>query len=267
MSHDHSHSTEIVAPGMKEAHAHHGHVIIPKRTLIAVLAILMFFTGATVFAANAEGLFAKAFETHIPGWVNVAVALSIAVVKSIVVAMYFMQLRYDNPMNSAIAIFTFFVLACFLGFTMIDLGFRDSIAPYKAQYIEVGGTGGVKRFEPALFDDQGKFDPTGSKLEEITVTGSIAAFSKDRALKQIAALEKAKVPREQWPKTYRKWAEHLDHDAHAHAHGMSSSPNHSRPKTGITLPELTGGTDAHGHGGDAHKPDAAPAKPAEKSGH
>ncbi|MGD9688599.1 MAG: cytochrome C oxidase subunit IV family protein [Phycisphaerales bacterium] len=260
MSHDHSHGPEIVSPGMKESHAHHGHVIVPKRTLVAVLAILMFFTGLTVFAANAEGWFATAFETGIPQWVNVAVALSIAVVKSVIVAMYFMQLRYDNPMNSAIAIFTFFVLACFLGFTMIDLGVRDALAPYKATTIEVGGTGGVKRLEPVLVDQNGQFVP--GRHEEITVTGSIAAFSRDRAKKQIESLRKANVPMDQWPKTYRRWAEHLDHDAHHEHDRASSNSNQSRPRTGITLPELLGAA-ADGHDHDhSGKPADPSAKPA-----
>ncbi len=253
---------------MKEAHAHHGHVIVPKRTLVTVLAILLFFTALTVFAANAEGFIAHAFGVELPQWMNVAVALSIAIVKTIIVAMYFMQLRYDNPMNSAIAIFTLMVLCCFLGFTMIDLGARDALASYKAVNIEAGGTGGVKRMEPRLFDDKGNYDPTGSTLEEITVSGSITEFARKRAKDQIAALEAAHIPRDKWPRTIVLWAEHFDHDAHeAHEAALanSSNANQSRPRTGITLPELMDGSAGHGAhapaGGAHEEKKDEPAKP------
>jgi len=54
--------------------------------------------------------------------VNVLIALSIAVVKSILVAMFFMQLKYDNPLHSIIFLFCLFALALFLFFAMTDLG-------------------------------------------------------------------------------------------------------------------------------------------------
>jgi cytochrome c oxidase subunit IV len=262
MSHGHAHSEpqdsgEIVAPGAKEAHAHHGHVIVPKRTLVAVLAILMTFTALTVLAANAESFIAHAFDVQLPGWMNVAVALSIAVVKSIIVAAYFMQLRYDNPMNTCIAVFTFMVVACFLGFTMIDLGLRDALEPIKAQHIEVGGTGGIKRFERSALEP--------GKTEQVAISGSIALFSQKHAQELIDKLTKAGVPEEQWPKRVRRWAQRFKeedgHGGHGHsAEHTSSSANRSRPKTGITLPELGGGAAAHGHGEGEHKP-------AEKTGH
>lgn len=123
----------------------HGHHIVPRRVLLLVLGILMFFTLATVGAALAEQWIAATFNIVIPQWVNVAVALSIAVVKSIVVAAFFMQLKYDNPVNSLVVIFTLFCFAFFLGFTMIDLGNRGIIYDYKGQHITRGGTGGLTR--------------------------------------------------------------------------------------------------------------------------
>jgi cytochrome c oxidase subunit IV len=249
---------EIVAPGAKEAHAHHGHVIVPKRTLVAVLVILLTFTGLTVFAANAEAWLAHAFEVELPQWMNVAVALSIAIVKSIIVAAYFMQLRYDNPMNTAIAVFTFMVLACFLGFTMIDLGARDALEPIKARNIIAGGTGDIKRFE---------YDPIKGERVQVAVSGPIEEFAHKRALEMIEQLKKAGIPETQWPKRIRRWAEHFKQDAHGghddHGHGRrvsnSSSAQQSRPKTGLTLPELVGA------GG--HEPAHNESKPAEKPGH
>ncbi|MBL0869477.1 MAG: cytochrome C oxidase subunit IV family protein [Phycisphaerales bacterium] len=123
----------------------HGHHIVPRRVLLLVLGILMFFTLATVGAALAEQWIAATFNIVIPQWVNVAVALSIAVVKSIVVAAFFMQLKYDNPVNSLVVVFTLFCFAFFLGFTMIDLGNRGIIYDYKGQHITRGGTGNLTR--------------------------------------------------------------------------------------------------------------------------
>ncbi len=237
-------------------HGHgHGHFVVPARTLLVVFGLLLFFTFTTVLAANVEQFIAHAFRIEIPQWVNVAVALSIAAVKSIIVALYFMQLRYDNPMNGAIAVFTFFVLMCFLGFTMIDLGARDALYSYKARQIVEGGTGGVKRA------------PDGEVIQ-----GSIALFSRTQAFAAIAELRKSGKPKDQWPKHLRKYAAHMEHDEHGHGHGhaasTSSSANQSRVKTGVTLTELGGGSAGHGHADDHAKPAGEakpdPAKPAEK---
>ncbi len=259
MSHQPSHApghgqpVDIYPAGAVDAHGHHGHVIIPARTLLLILGMLMFFTLATVGAAKAEQFIAHAFDFVIPQWVNVAVALSIATIKSVVVAMYFMQLRYDNPMNSAIAVFTLFVLAFFLGFTMIDLGGRNALYAYKAEYIIHGGTGGggLNRID----------SETGTTLN---IDEPITALARKRAMAEIDELKKNKTPMDQWPKRLRKYADHLAHDNHAHGgHGdhRGSSPNRSRPRAGITLPELGGGTHAD-HAHEAAKP--GDAKPAEK---
>lgn len=265
MAHDsHAHAHASAHGGAHAAHGadggHHGHFIVPKRTLLVVFGLLLFFTLTTVLAANLEEVFAHAFNVEIPQWVNVAVALSIATVKSIIVALYFMQLRYDNPMNGAIAVFTLMVVCSFLGFTMIDLGARGALYDYKARYIVDGGTGGIDR-------------ANGENVQ-----GPIAEFSRKKAFDAIDELKKAGTPREQWPRHLKKYAEHLDHDAHAAGAGgehgakasTSSSAQQSRIKTGITLPELGGGTE-HGHaapaGGHAAEPAKEGAKGEKPAGH
>lgn len=120
---------------------HTHHVIVPVRVLAGVLAVLLLFTVLTVFFSRAEGWIARAFGVQIPHLVNVAVALSIAVVKSTLVAMYFMQLRYDNPLNALVFGFCLFAVGLFLFFTMTDLGTRSVLYPYKAPYHVEGGTG------------------------------------------------------------------------------------------------------------------------------
>jgi len=141
MPHPHAPETfdELDPHGETKVHAH-GHVIIPMRVLVGVLMALLVFTLVTVFASRFEIMLIEDFGVPIPHWVNVAVALSIALVKSTLVAMYFMQLRYDNPLNTLVLLFCLFAFSLFLGFSTLDLGTRDVVYPWKAGEIERGGT-------------------------------------------------------------------------------------------------------------------------------
>lgn len=134
---------------------HHGHTIIPVRVLTGVLIILLFFTILTVFCSRAEVWATQTLGIHIPQLVNVLIALSIAVVKSVLVAMYFMQLKYDNPLNSLVFAFCLFAFGLFLFFTMTDLGTRGVVYQYKspAAYEGGSGVGGVTRLRQAQEDE------------------------------------------------------------------------------------------------------------------
>ncbi len=136
-AHAHAHAEAFDAHGHKD----HGHTIVSVATLRTVLALLLFFTLLTVGAAKAEMWIADTFNVLIPQWVNVFVALSIAVVKTTIVVMFFMQLKYDNPLNTMIFVFTILTVFFFLGFTSLDLGNRGTIDRFKSYYIEPGGTG------------------------------------------------------------------------------------------------------------------------------
>jgi hypothetical protein len=76
--------------------------------------------------------------------VNVAVAMSIATVKATLVLMYFMLLRYSNPINTIVFLVCLLAFALFLFFTGLDLGNRGNIDPVKASAIQAGGVGGIK---------------------------------------------------------------------------------------------------------------------------
>ena len=252
MSHphsSHSHETDVVGAGAADSAAHHAHVVVSKRMLITVLSLLMFCTLLTVAAAQSEQWIAHRFNIEIPQWVNVAVALSIAAFKSIIVAGFFMQLRYDNPMNSAIAVFTIMVLAFFLGFTMIDLGTRDALYPWKMQHVVTGGVGDIN---------------TGSN-GIIPANTSIAQYARLRADEKIAELEAAGKPLPKFLEHYKEAKAGGGHGGHGTAHAGSTA-DVSRVKSGITLPEL-GAAPAHGTTGHAkptgeHEPTApTPAKP------
>jgi cytochrome c oxidase subunit 4 len=266
-AHSHAHAAtatggqtaDIYPAGASYSHGHHGHTIVPMRILLVILGTLLFFTFLTVGAAQIEIWIASTFDIVIPQWVNVTVALSIAAVKSILVVMYFMQLRYDNPLNSIVAIFTVMTVLFFLMFVMIDLGSRKFIYAYKGEQIVAGGIGNIPNsnftvagVSPAM---------TARAMAEAEVQKAIAdnrplnKMLGQFAVEQLARAEAALKPGEklpEWLETFKKdqprfAAAYLAYAAkkgHAHGHddhAEESGPNsavRSRARTGITLPEL-----------------------------
>ena len=204
---------DLYPAGASYSHGHHGHVIVPKRVLLTVLGVLMFFTLLTVGAAQAEQWISHTFDVVIPQWVNVAVALSIATIKSIIVVMFFMQLKYDSPLNSIVMGFTFFAVGLFFFFTMIDLGNRDAIYPYKSGEIQRGGMG---------INNQ-KTDPkTGKVLSGVnTANKPITVWAAEARLEKIRTDEAAGTlnPRLAPGETAEQRFEKERAEAHAHARG------------------------------------------------
>lgn len=200
---------------------HHEHVIIPKRTLMAVLLALLFFTVLTVGLSRAEVWAADYFKVEIPQWVNVAVAMSIATIKGLLVLLFFMQLKYDNKLNAIIFANCLFAVGLFLFFSMIDLGSRGVVYDWKKGEIAVGGTGGVSR---------------GSGDAKETVTGGVVKFAKEKYLAE-------------WgPEKYERIKASVKHK-HDH-HADASTPNASRTVTGHTGALSTSAPakgDHHGH--------------------
>jgi cytochrome c oxidase subunit IV len=138
MSHSTPHHFDEANP---HGEHHHSHPIIPPITLTTVLAFLLLFTVLTVGLAQLEVWAQGYFDIVLPRWVNIAVAMPIAVVKAVLVMAIFMQLRYDNFMNTVVMLFTFFAVGLFIFFSGLDLFTRDRVTPYKAQYVVPGGTG------------------------------------------------------------------------------------------------------------------------------
>ena len=60
---------------------------------------------------------------------NVVIALFIATIKASLVALFFMHLRWDKPVNAVIALAGFLFLGIFLMFDFIDFGARDNLRP------------------------------------------------------------------------------------------------------------------------------------------
>ncbi len=198
----------IHTAGASDSAEHHGHTIVAASTLMLVLSILVVLTLVTVGAALLEAWLVETFhvQPEIATAINVGICLAIAAVKTTLVVMYFMQLKYDNPVNTMIFIFCLSGVACFLGFTMLDLGNRGTIDRFKEQAVSPGGLGIVT---PAIQEAQ-KAD-SSLQLKAITVMA-----------KDVAVINKDYHPNAQ---------------GHAHGHGKEkpkgSNANQSRPKRGI----------------------------------
>lgn len=139
-----SHGFDELDPHGAGKHTKHSHHIVSGITLVGVLGILLAFTALTVGLAQGEKWVMSYFQIELPRWVNVAVAMSIATVKATLVLMYFMLLRYSNPINTIVFLICLLAFALFLFFTGLDLSNRGNIDPVKASAIQAGGVGGIK---------------------------------------------------------------------------------------------------------------------------
>lgn len=96
-----------------QTHEHGG----PK-VFAMTLAALLVLTIITVFVAN--------FDL---GSINVVAAIAIATVKASLVALIFMHLRHDKPVNAVIALSGFLFLGLLLTFCLTDLTARQNPIP------------------------------------------------------------------------------------------------------------------------------------------
>jgi cytochrome c oxidase subunit 4 len=85
-----------------------GHVV-DFRVLLAVFAALVVLTAITV-----------AVSYFSFGPLNLLVAMGVATIKALLVALYFMHLRYDSAFNAFIFVVGVVFLALFLVITMLD---------------------------------------------------------------------------------------------------------------------------------------------------
>lgn len=106
---------------------HHGvgHVV-SFRILFLVWATLVVLTWVTVAATYYDF-----------GSMNIMIALGIAVVKSALVVLFFMHLRWDNPFNAIVFISSILFLMLFISFALIDTKeYAPQIIPGYAPRIE-----------------------------------------------------------------------------------------------------------------------------------
>lgn len=122
-------------------HGDHGHHISSIKLLLGVLLALLALTALTVFSAKGEVWLVETFDVHISQLTNVIIAMSIASVKALLVCMYFMHLRHDNPINTYIMLFTVVVFGLFLTFPALDLATRDAVDTDHKGQVVAGGSG------------------------------------------------------------------------------------------------------------------------------
>ncbi len=98
----------------------HTHDANAPKIYFAVLVTLLILTFITVAASKVQ------FGS---GMVNVVIALTIATIKASLVALFFMHLIHDKPMNAIILVCSFVFLGVFLGFSYGDQATRDDLKP------------------------------------------------------------------------------------------------------------------------------------------
>ena len=118
------------------SHSHaegHGNAV---RTYSVVLTALLVLTLITVAVSRVDF-----------GSLNVIIAIGIATFKASLVALYFMHLRYDKPMNAIIFVISLFFLGLFLAGCLTDVESRWDVQPTNLKV--PGTTPGVPGATPA----------------------------------------------------------------------------------------------------------------------
>ena len=103
-----------------------------------ILAILVVFTVITVYAAG--------IDFGNPNY-NIIVAMIIASIKATLVGMYFMHLRYENPLIIMFVVIPFVLLAIMIGGLFLDNPTRT--VPGKSSYLISQAEGTTEKAAPA----------------------------------------------------------------------------------------------------------------------
>jgi cytochrome c oxidase subunit 4 len=91
-------------------HTYGEHIILNPRVYFLNLLALLFLTVVTFFASYVN-----------LGFANVIVALLIATAKTLLVALFFMHLRYERGLVVIFAAFPFLFFAIMIGFFLFDV--------------------------------------------------------------------------------------------------------------------------------------------------
>lgn len=107
------------------AHTEHDtHHVLPKKLLFKVFGALVFLTVLTVAAAQVD-----------LGPLHAPVALGIAGIKSALVVLFFMALKYDKGVNTMVFSVGAVFVVIFLSFTLLDVAFRGDLSNVDAETI------------------------------------------------------------------------------------------------------------------------------------
>jgi len=108
-THEHTHDHDAA----HDSHDHGG-----LKSYAAVLGALLVLTVITVGASYLDF-----------GAANIVIAIAIATVKATLVALFFMHLKYDKPVNAMILVSCFLFLGLLLTFCLLDIDNRTDEAP------------------------------------------------------------------------------------------------------------------------------------------
>ncbi len=92
---------------------HQAHHIVPYKVYLIILSILLTFTAISVGATQLEF-----------GGLTIAIALTLATIKSLLVLFYFMHLKFDDLILRIMVISVFIVLALVVVITLLDYNYR-----------------------------------------------------------------------------------------------------------------------------------------------
>ena len=107
---DHKHPA-----GDKIADTHEtGHHIVPVSVYIKVIVALMVLLVITLAAAAVD------FSTMGLPWLNIVIAMTIAVVKAVLIVLYFMHVRYSSKLVWVFSGAAFYWVLILFAFTYID---------------------------------------------------------------------------------------------------------------------------------------------------
>ena len=127
MAHQHTHAvphdanpSDSVTKAHDLAHSHnpadmHGetHIHVVSLKLLAIIFVILMVLTAITYAVTAIDLGYQG---------NLLVAVAIAVIKSILVCLYFMHLRWDNPFNTLCLVTAIVFVGLFIVIASIDTG-------------------------------------------------------------------------------------------------------------------------------------------------
>jgi cytochrome c oxidase subunit 4 len=138
---------------------HHGHHIVPLKTLLTVFGGLIALTIVTVITS----------QIHL-GPLNVPLALAIAITKATLVVLFFMALKYDRPVNTLVFMIGIIFVLVFLTFTWFDTGFRGDLGNVDSQTIQER-----TREEEALLERQARLQGMGGTAVDSTAAADTSA--------------------------------------------------------------------------------------------
>jgi cytochrome c oxidase subunit 4 len=88
--------------------------IVPKRVYFTIFFLLLFFTFVTVWVAKID-----------LGRMNVVVALVVAVIKALLVALWFMHIKYSKRLTQIVVASGLFWLVIMVALTLFDYNTRS----------------------------------------------------------------------------------------------------------------------------------------------